>query len=155
MHYSTIYDAHSANQRIAVNNSSVPIPDRLTTIHQAAMWAAFSVRCHYGRTWHSLVSSTQSSPGCFQMPFPSIMDTDCLTFEISHWGRVTHICVSNLTIIGSDNGLSPGRCQAIIWTNPGILLFLIRIQTFSLRKCTWKCRLRNGVHFISASMWYT
>ena len=27
--------------------------------------------------------------------------------ELTHWGRVTHICVSNLTIIGSDNGLSP------------------------------------------------
>ena len=35
---------------------------------------------------------------------------------------MTHICVSILTIIGSDNGLSPGRCQAIIWTNDGILL---------------------------------
>ena len=33
-----------------------------------------------------------------------------------HWGRVTHMCVSELTIIGSDNGLSPGRRQAIIWT---------------------------------------
>ena len=28
---------------------------------------------------------------------------------LTHWGRVTHICVSKLTIIGSDNGLSPGR----------------------------------------------
>ena len=28
----------------------------------------------------------------------------------------------NLTIIGSDNGLSPGRRQAITWTNAGILL---------------------------------
>ena len=36
--------------------------------------------------------------------------------------RVTHICDSKLTIIGSDTGLSPGRCQAIIWTNAGILL---------------------------------
>ena len=35
---------------------------------------------------------------------------------------MTHICAGNLTIIGSDNGLSPGRCQAIIWTNAGILL---------------------------------
>ena len=35
----------------------------------------------------------------------------------THWGRVTHICVSELTIIGSDNGLSPGRRKAIIWTN--------------------------------------
>ena len=33
-----------------------------------------------------------------------------------------HICVSKLTIIGSDNGLSPGPRQAIIWTNDGILL---------------------------------
>ena len=41
---------------------------------------------------------------------------------LTHWGRVTHICVSNLAIIGSDNGLSPGRRTAIIWTNAGILL---------------------------------
>ena len=61
-----------------------------------------------------------------------------------HWGRVTHICVGNLTIIGSDNGLSPGWCQLIIWTNAGILLIgprgtnfseiLIGIQTFSSKK---------------------
>ena len=40
----------------------------------------------------------------------------------THWGRVTHICVTDLTSIGSDNGLSPGRRQAIIRTNAGILL---------------------------------
>ena len=37
----------------------------------------------------------------------------CLT----HWGRVTQICVSKPTIIGSDNGLSPGRRQDIIYLN--------------------------------------
>ena len=42
--------------------------------------------------------------------------------QLTHWGRVTHICVSKLTIIGPDNGLSPGRRQAIIWTIAGILL---------------------------------
>ena len=57
---------------------------------------------------------------------------------------MTHICVGNLTIIGSDNGLSPGRRQAIIWTNTGPLLIgplgtkfseiLIEIQTFSIKK---------------------
>ena len=62
----------------------------------------------------------------------------------AYWGRVTHICVSKLTIIGSDNGLSPGRCQAIIWTNAGILLIgplgtnfnetSIEIHTFSFKK---------------------
>ena len=41
---------------------------------------------------------------------------------LTHWGRVTHICVGYLTIIGPDNGLSPGRRQAIIWTSAGILL---------------------------------
>ena len=41
---------------------------------------------------------------------------------LTHWGRATHICVSKLTIIALDNGLSPVRRQAIIWTNAGILL---------------------------------
>ena len=40
----------------------------------------------------------------------------------THWGQVTLICLSNLTIIGSGNGLSPGRCHAITWTHAGILL---------------------------------
>ena len=43
------------------------------------------------------------------------------TSWLTHWGRVTHICVNKLAIIGSNNGLSPGRRQAIIWTNAGIL----------------------------------
>ena len=63
---------------------------------------------------------------------------------LTHWGRVTHICVSELTIIGSDNGLSPGWRQAIIWNNAGLLLIeplgtnfseiSIEIQTFSFKK---------------------
>ena len=68
-----------------------------------------------------------------------------LGFDVlTHWGRVMHICVSKLTIIGSDNGLSPDRRQAIIWTNAGLLLIgpigtnfseiLIGIQTFSFKK---------------------
>ena len=34
-----------------------------------------------------------------------------------------HICISKLTIIGSDKALLPGRRQAIIWTIAEILLF--------------------------------
>ena len=34
--------------------------------------------------------------------------------SLTHWGWVTHIYISNLMIIGSDNGLSPGWCLAII-----------------------------------------
>ena len=64
--------------------------------------------------------------------------------HLTHWDRVTHICVSKLTIIGSDNGLSADRRQAIIWTNDGILLIrtfrthfseiLSEIHTFSFKK---------------------
>ena len=50
---------------------------------------------------------------------------------LTHWGRVTHICVSKLTIIGSDNGLSPCRRQAIIRTNDGILLIRTLGTNFS------------------------
>ena len=41
---------------------------------------------------------------------------------LTHWGRVTHIYVSKVTNIGLDNGLAPGRRQAIIWPNAGIML---------------------------------
>ena len=68
--------------------------------------------------------------------------------RLTHWGRVTHICVSKLTIIGSDNGLSPSRRQALIWTNDGILLIrtfrthfseiVIEIHTFSFKKMRLK-----------------
>ena len=50
-------------------------------------------------------------------------------FIFTHWGRMTHICVGNLIIIGSDNALSPGRRQAIIWTNAGLLLIGTLEQT--------------------------
>ena len=33
-----------------------------------------------------------------------------------------NICVSKQIIIVSDNGLSPGQRQAIIWTDAGMLL---------------------------------
>ena len=67
-----------------------------------------------------------------------------LLLGLTQWGRVTHICVGKLTIIVSDNGLSPARRQAFIWNNAGILLIwpletnfseiLIGIQTFSFKK---------------------
>ena len=67
------------------------------------------------------------------------------TRPLTHWGRVTHICVGKLIIIGSDNGLSPGRRQAIIWTNAAWIWsigplginfseILIEIHTFSFLK---------------------
>ena len=61
---------------------------------------------------------------------------------------MTDICVGKTAIIGSDNGLSPGRRQAIIWTNAGILLIgtlgtniresLIECYLFSFKKMHMK-----------------
>ena len=63
---------------------------------------------------------------------------------LTHWGSMTHICISHICIIGSNNGLSLGWCQAIIWTNAGILSIgplratlsenFIKIHTFSFMK---------------------
>ena len=87
--------------------------------------------------------------------------------KLTHWGRVTHICVGKLTIIGSDNDLSPERRQAIIWTNVGILIIgplgtnfseiLIEIQTFSLKKMRLKmssekcCSFRLGLNVLTTN----
>ena len=97
----------------------------------------------------------------------SYMSAICITTEVSpnlcltHWGQVMHICLSKLTIIGSDNGLSPGRCQAIIWTNAGILLIgplgtnfieiLIKIFAFSLKKMDLKMLSGKWRLFVSVS----
>ena len=60
---------------------------------------------------------------------------------------------SKLTIFGSDNGLSPGRRQAIIWTNAGIMLIrtlgtnfswiLTEILTFAFKKMRLKSSSAN------------
>ena len=46
---------------------------------------------------------------------------ECSNKRLTRWGRVTYICVSKLTIMDSDKGLSPFRCHEIIWFNAGIL----------------------------------
>ena len=78
---------------------------------------------------------------------------------------MAHICVGKAAIIGSDNGLSPGRRQAIIWTNAGILFIgplganfseiLIEVQTFSLKEIRLKmlfakcCPFRLGPNVLN------
>ena len=78
-------------------------------------------------------------------------------YALTQWGWVTHFCISKLTSIGSDNGLSPGRRQAIIWTNAGILVIgplgtnlseiLIKIHTFWFKKMHLKMLSRKRQPF--------
>ena len=72
-------------------------------------------------------------------------------------------CVSKLTIKGPDNGLSPGRRQAVIWTNAGLLLIRIlgtnfsgilsEVLTFSFKKMDLKMSSGKGRQLFSASMY--
>ena len=73
-----------------------------------------------------------------------------------------HVCVGKQTVIGSDNGLSPGQRQAIILTNVGILLIgpmgtyvndiLMEINIFLFKKMIWNCCTEIDGHFVLASM---
>ena len=58
--------------------------------------------------------------GAWLSNYASVIHVDLFFFN--HWAWVAYICVNKLTIIGSDDGLSPGERQAIIWSYAGILL---------------------------------
>ena len=91
-----------------------------------------------------------------------IHSSGLLHWPLTHCDRVTHMWVGNLTNIGTDNGLSPGRNQAIIWTNVGILSIrplgtnlskiVFKIHKFWIKKMHLKRSSANGGHFFSASM---
>ena len=82
-------------------------------------------------------------PYCLTLPLTFQRQVFSWLRPCQHIEAEWRICVVKLTIIGSDNGLSPGRHQAIIWTNAWILLIgpleinfieiLIGIQTFSFK----------------------
>ena len=83
--------------------------------------------------------------------------------RLTHWGGVTHICGSTPTIIGSDNGLSPGWRQAIIWTNAGILStgpvgtnfieILMEILIFSFQKMSLKVSSAKWRFCLGLNVW--
>ena len=86
-----------------------------------------------------------------------------LLIQVNHCGRVTHKCVSKLTIIVLDNGLSPGRRQAIIWTNAGILsirtlgvnfsAILNESHTYSFKKMNLKVPSAKVAAILSRWRW--
>ena len=94
------------------------------------------------RKWKLSVFAKDSNSILFHMAWQSIiiinLDNDF----------VENVTIPHKTIIDSDNGLSPGRCRAIIWTDTGILLIgplgtnvneiLIKIRTFSFKKMLLK-----------------
>ena len=80
---------------------------------------------------------------------------------LTYWGRATHVCISSLISIASDNGLLPGLRQSIISTNAAILSIeiLVGIQIFSFTKmhlkissATWR-PFCLGLNVLSATIW--
>ena len=125
--------------------------------HQYSLWwicgslsstKDFNHLCHLDiEKWGDYISSSNTHTHTYiyvyinsitKVPFPP----DAI--GLNSLNRVTHICVDELTITGWDNGMSPGRHEAIIWINTGISLIgplgtnfseiLIEIQVFSFKK---------------------
>ena len=120
----------------------VPIPDRSALV-QVMAWHRTGDKAFLNQGWPVQWRISATTKG------GELTNTYKIDSRpITHWGRVTHICVSKLTIIGSDNGLSPDRRLAIIWTKDGLLLagplgtnfseILIEILTFQFKKMRLK-----------------
>ena len=151
-----------------------PCGDKLTIVHVMS-WCLKATSHYLNQHWcKSLVPINITRGQNFNSTAPE--KSDCTLnlvilkvipriISLTHWGRVTHICVGKLTITGSDNGLSAERRQAIIWTNAGILLIgplgtnfseiIIEIQTFSSKKIRLKmssakcCSFRLGLNVLT------
>ena len=115
---------------------------RYTATEPRGLHSPYCIHCK----WHvsSRIINAMVESGKYVKKKIKFNKQQSFQFHLSHWGRVTHICISKLTSVGSDNGLSPGRHQAIIWTNAGIMLIgplgtnfsenLIEIHKFSFKK---------------------
>ena len=97
-------------------------------------WVSFHCfECrHYEGIQYDMVSKKHDPsiflpPDTGLYPFQNVNPGNDITMKstshsLTHWDGVTHTYFGKLTIISSDNGLSPARRQAIIWTYAGILL---------------------------------
>ena len=107
--------------------------------------------------WNSTVPMPHPPP-TLNPPPPSLPLPFCMKVfsSLIDWGRVTHICVNNLIIIGSDMDVSNHRF------NDGILLIgpvetnfndiLIEMYMFSLKKIHLKVLFAKWRPFVSAPM---
>ena len=155
---------------LKINGASGNIQGNLTSIrsaHTTIVCKQFKVNCNMMTSSNGNIFSVFSylfcdrripltkTSWCFLWSAPEqtveqTMETRVIWDAISLimtslWGRVTHICAKKPSlIIGSDNGFSPTRCQAIIWGTAGILLIgplgtnfsgiLMEMQIFSSTK---------------------
>ena len=98
------------------------------------------------KTWRQLPGSEKAWPGNIAKPCRysprryriHLLLPSCETI-LTHWGCVTHICAGKLTIIDSDNGLSPVWRQAIMnqcWNSVNWILS---------NKFQWNCNRYSNI----------
>ena len=97
---------------------SKPLPKPMLTLIYVAIW------CHSATgSWCVLFSlqfiakydepvSSDNGLDCWVSIYNGSYSNYRASLILTHWGPVTHICVSKVIIIGSDNGLLPGRRQS-------------------------------------------
>ena len=121
-HVACLTLSHYMNHRLVIVNETLAHKFRWNLYHNATIY--IQVKCYK--------MSTKRRPFCIGrnafimlikwcskgLSFTTIFNIlECVLVALTHWGRVTHICVVDLTIIGSDNGLSPGRRQLSHYLN--------------------------------------
>ena len=130
-------------------NSKTPVWGGLQLRQWNCLWEGKSMMTVLTLFFSSYVCSKFHETHFFCKAHDEVKHTYCLWLgPLTHWGGVTHICVSKLTIIGLDDGLPPSQRQAIIWTNNAILLIRTlrthfseiasEIHTFSFKKMRLK-----------------
>ena len=140
--YSNVYSG--ADQRKHQSSASLAFVNSLVTGEFPAQKASNAEDASIWLRYHGFELIT-----CYHKMQLKI-EKNIVASALTHWGRVTHICVSKLTIIC--------RCQVITWNNAGIMLFrnfceiLSEIHSSSFKNMHLKCLLQNGVYFASASM---
>ena len=118
-----VIDGWGSSCEIALIWMSLDTTNDQSTLVQVMAWCRQATSHYLSQCW-----SRSLSPYDVTRPqWVNWTNADQVTrchMVLTHWGRVTHICVGNLTIIGSDNGLSPcppshylNQCWNIInWT---------------------------------------
>ena len=91
-------------------------------LHFVWLWRSYIKKCHQNIIVYQI--PLKYFDGLAQCSINFIVDKHTTAaFYLRRQTTVGGSAHLELTVIGSDNVLSPGRHQAIIWTNAGILLF--------------------------------
>ena len=94
----------------------------LSRICQFLLWKYYyQVRCCRQIDKQSEVLSFPITKGHHSSSRGFLCNLTSSVTHLTHWDLMTHTCANKLIIIGSDNGLSSGRCQIITRNNGGIL----------------------------------